>query len=101
MPRINARSELLHSRWLQYEEALFWGLVEPPEFETADDDVLHTVSDADRIDNLAYSYYGDSNMQWVIKWANDIRLYPNDFVTGMELRIPSFDRLVTEGIVVR
>lgn len=101
MARINARSELLHARLHRVDEVVFWGTTEPPEIAPADDDLLYTVTEIDRIDNLAFAFYGDEHLEWVIKRANGIYLIPNDMRPGDEIRIPSFERLLREGIVLR
>jgi len=100
MARINPRSELIHARLLQRYEVLWWGNSEPPVIEPDITDRLHTVVEGDRIDNIAFRYYGDTRMKWTIMHLNNIYLIPNDLVPGMELRIPAFGRLTELGLVV-
>lgn len=101
MVAINARSELVHSRFIRVSEVTFFSATEPPAIEPAPDDRLRVVQEIDRIDNLAFLYYGDVRLQWALKWLNGIYLIPNDMVPGDELRIPSFTRLEQQGFVVR
>ena len=50
-------------------------------------DVYVITQEGDRLDNLAFQYYGDSNLWWYIATANQISTMnvPN----GTSLRIPS------------
>lgn len=47
----------------------------------------HTVRDGDRLDTLAYAYYGDSSLYWAIADANNI-VDPLTLVRGDQLVIP-------------
>jgi nucleoid-associated protein YgaU len=51
-------------------------------------DILHTLKQGQRLDNLAYKYYGDANLSWVIMCANVD--YTNEFEIkfGTTIRIP-------------
>ena len=53
-----------------------------------DSDIIHTVRPGERLDLLAYKYYGDVGLWWVISRAN--RLDPSDIGldASTELRIP-------------
>lgn len=42
----------------------------------------------DRLDNLAYRFYQDPTLWWVIADANPELLYPDPLVPGSILRIP-------------
>lgn len=102
--RYSASSELTHSEYVELvgtaDSAVFWRRVEAPVIEPDSTDILHIVADIDRLDNLAAFYYGGrSDMKWVIARANGIRLEPLDLIPGVEIRIPTQDRLRREGIV--
>jgi len=60
-----------------------------PKIPLLSTDVYVVTNVGDRLDSLAYSYYGDSTMWWVISVANNNitkgTLYP---VPGTQLRIP-------------
>lgn len=47
----------------------------------------------DRFDNLAYQYYGDSTLWWVLAAANPEVFYPDEIPAGVVLRIPDADIL--------
>jgi hypothetical protein len=61
-----------------------------PNIPLSSDDVYVITTVGDRLDSLAYSYYGDSTLWWVISMANNNitkgALYP---VPGTQLRIPT------------
>ena len=43
-----------------------------PDILISDDDVFITPKNGDRLDSLAYAYYGDSTLWWIIAKANGI-----------------------------
>jgi len=61
-----------------------------PNIPLSETDVYVITTVGDRLDSLAYSYYGDSTLWWVIAIANNNvtkgALYP---VPGTQLRIPT------------
>jgi nucleoid-associated protein YgaU len=73
-----------------------WNLPEYPEIEAAPDDLRYVVDRKDRIDRLAFSFYGNAELWWVIALANELRLLPNDMKQGDTLRIPSPRRVFNQ-----
>jgi hypothetical protein len=61
-----------------------------PNIPLSESDVYVITNVGDRLDNLAYSYYGDSTLWWIISVANNNAtngaLYP---IPGTQLRIPT------------
>ena len=61
-----------------------------PNIPLSETDVYVITNVGDRLDNLAYVYYGDATMWWVIAMANNNAtrgaLYPTP---GTQLRIPT------------
>jgi len=61
-----------------------------PNVPLSETDVYVITNVGDRLDNLAYSYYGDSTLWWIISVANNNAtngaLYP---IPGTQLRIPT------------
>jgi hypothetical protein len=54
------------------------------------------VTDGDRIDVLAYHYFGDATLWWIIADRNDIA-FPLDLPpSGTTLRIPSYGRAMLD-----
>ena len=44
-----------------------------PEIKISDSDVFIFPKDGERLDNLAYKYYGDTTLWWIIAKANGIK----------------------------
>jgi phage tail protein X len=67
----------------------YQGVTRYPEIPYSENDIYVITTDGDRLDNLAYEYYGDATLYWVISAANPTQtyslLYP---VIGTQLRIP-------------
>jgi len=85
------------------DEYTFWdGPEELPEVPVQDDDKFYRVTGVDRIDLLAYRFYGDAVLWWVIAVANDLELVPTALNEGAVLRIPSKtyvqQRLFTDAV---
>jgi nucleoid-associated protein YgaU len=53
----------------------------------SDSDVYVLTQDGDRLDNLAFQYYGDQNLWWYIAKANNLSFMTLD--AGVSLRIPA------------
>ena len=70
----------------RYKKTVLLPIIEPTE-----DDVYIIGQVGDRLDNLAFKYYKDSSLWWIIARANGIG--NGDFVVpiGKQLRIP-FDK---------
>jgi phage tail protein X len=68
---------------------VYQGITRYPEVPYSESDIYVITTDGDRLDNLAYEYYGDSSLYWIILSANPDKaynlLYP---VLGTQLRIP-------------
>ena len=48
----------------------------------------YQVVEGDRIDNIAYQYYGDPTLWWRIADANPSMMWFDDLTPGIVLRIP-------------
>ena len=66
-----------------------------PEIEPSSEDTYLITSYEDRLDLLAYDYYGDERLWWVISRANpDVTRRDSFFIKGgVQIRIPSPDRI--------
>lgn len=53
------------------------------------DDIYVYAKEGDRLDNLAFKYYGDVNNWWIIARANDIGKGSLYVTPGIQLRIPT------------
>lgn len=56
--------------------------------EARDGDIDYEVQSTDRIDRLAFNFYGDPVLWWVIAVSNDMEDLPTALVTGQTIRIP-------------
>jgi nucleoid-associated protein YgaU len=83
-----------HAYSIRYSSASgdYWGTRPPIKIPKSRKDQFHRVTDDDvtRIDLLAWKYYGDCALWWVIAEANDI-INPLELETGRVLRIPAFE----------
>ena len=86
---LGSRSRLRFKELLEINGVTFWELDELPVVPDQVDDIYYMVTQTDRIDLLSTTFYGDSNMWWVIAVANNLNLLPSELVPGTTLRIPS------------
>lgn len=59
-----------------------------PKIPLRDDDIYVATETGDRLDTLAYQYYNDSSLWWIIASANNIHDAVFGFEDGTILRIP-------------
>lgn len=60
-----------------------------PEIPPAEDDLYLITTVEDRLDLLAYDYYNDASLWWVIASANSLPGNSLHTVPGTQIRIPS------------
>ena len=61
-----------------------------PNIPLSETDVYVITTIGDRLDSLAYSYYNDSNLWWIISAANNNATKGSLFpIPGTQLRIPT------------
>ena len=77
------------------ENRRYLARMETRKYPCAPDDRFYMVQPGDRVDNLAYKFFGDSQYWWVICEMNDI-LFPLPLEPGTILRYPSMGRLLLE-----
>jgi len=70
------------------EAPVHFGIRPPVVIPANEDDKFHTVVEGDRIDLLAWKYYGNPHYGWIIAEANTVSR-PWDLKPGMVLRIPA------------
>jgi hypothetical protein len=106
MARINPQGPLRHSELVQIVEVVFWDRTLPPRVDPVDTDEEYIVQMGDRHDLLAARRIKSSQWGWIIMERNrseedqeiDMRLWPNDFVPGATIMLPSRDTIVKRGI---
>ena len=86
---VSRQSRLRFKNLLTVRGVTFWEMDNLPTVPLQPSDFYIVVNITDRIDNLAFSYYGDPNLWWVIALANDLYLLPTDLQVGATIRIPS------------
>mgnify|MGYP000310990603 FL=1 len=59
-----------------------------PMIPLRDDDIYVASETGDRLDTLAYQYYDDASLWWIIASANNIHNAPFGLTDGTILRIP-------------
>ena len=72
----------------------FFGTRQPLKLREHDTDFFHVVTEADckRIDLIAWKYYRDARLWWVIAEFNNIS-NPLEIPTGTTLRLPTYERI--------
>ena len=59
-----------------------------PQISVSDDDKFIYPKDGDRLDNLAYKYYNDASLWWVIAQANELGKGRTILNPNFQIRIP-------------
>jgi hypothetical protein len=78
----NNKSKKLNDGRVVYRSNIY------PKIPLRDDDVYVATETGDRLDTLAYQYYEDSSLWWIIASANNIHNAPFGLKDGTILRIP-------------
>jgi len=89
---ISQNSRYANCTKYKYGDREILNLREPVNSGPHPDDRFHKVIEGERIDILAYKYFGDPKLWWVICDYNHIS-FPLDLQIGQILRIPSVDHL--------
>lgn len=69
-----------------------------PYFEASDSDVLIITEEDDRLDTLAFQFYKDAAMWWVIAVYNNLTDIDLKLEPGLQLRIPIDPTQITNKI---
>jgi hypothetical protein len=102
----NPQGPLQHATLVQIGDVVFWDRTLPPLVEALSTDENYYVEMADRSDLLAARKIKTSEWGWIIMERNrseedgeiDMRLWPNDFVPGAEIKLPSQVSINQRGI---
>ena len=86
---VPTRSRLRFAELVSSDGVTFWNALDPPTIPQQTDDLKYTVRSSDRIDRIAYKFYGDPVLWWVIALANDLELLPTALFLGQVLTIPA------------
>lgn len=66
----------------------YYGTTVYPKFEARETDIYIISKTSDRLDNLAFEYYRDASLWWVIARANNIGKGTANVTPGIQIRIP-------------
>jgi len=92
---VSRQSRLRFKDLITVKGHTFWELDNLPTVPTSPADIYYRTNIDDRLDQLAFLYYGDPNLWWVIAVANDIDLVPTQLTPNTVLRIPSPNYVAT------
>lgn len=67
----------------------FWDVLDLPSIPAQRDDLIYKVVGPDRIDLIAYRFYNDARLWWVIAVANGMEEIPTELHVGDDILIPS------------
>lgn len=68
-----------------------------PIIPKSDQDIYIVTQESDRLDTIAYQFYGDSTLWWIIASANNIHDAPIGIQEGIELRIPqNYQKIIND-----
>jgi len=87
--RISKNSRLRFSPLVGVDGYEFWDLLVLEDIPVQPDETQYVVKMTDRIDTLAYKFYGDPVLWWVLAVANQLEILPTDLKFGSTLRVPS------------
>jgi len=104
--RRNPQGPLKHAQLVQVNDVVFWDRTLPPNVAALDTDEPYIVQMGDRHDLLAKRKVTDQQWGWIIMERNrseedgevDMRLWPNDFVPGATIMLPSRSSITARGI---
>ena len=93
---VNNYSRLMLGELKLIDGIEFWDLLDLPRFYPHTNDIIYEVADGDSLDRIAYNYYQNPVLWWVIAWANDMELPQRVLTAGMTLVIPAPDYVMSQ-----
>lgn len=86
---ITKNSRLRFASLLTVDGYEFWDMLVLDAIPVREDEIQYTVQQIDRVDTLAYKFYGDPVLWWVLAVANGLEILPTDLKVGSTIRVPS------------
>lgn len=74
----------------------WFGMFSGPDLSDRDGDIEYTIQSGDRLDKLAFRYYGDALLWWVIAQRNEIDLPVIEAQSGRRIIIPDPSFVATQ-----
>lgn len=74
---------------LRYEDGNVSLETYPPQISQSNSDIFHTVKEGETLQNIAFRYYKDSGLWYVIAEANKILNPFEELIAGTLIRIPN------------
>lgn len=96
---INDGSRLQFADLLIVDDVEFWDTLVLPDLPASLNGVEHIVAQGERIDMIAYTYYQNPTLWWLIAWANGLELLPTDLKENMRLIIPSLNDVMNNAAI--
>lgn len=97
--RRNTQGPLLHADLMKIDNVFFLDKTRPPPITARVDDGDYICTDRDRHDLVAFRKVQSSQLGWAIMERNNIRLWPNDWVPGVSIKIPTRASLESRGVI--
>lgn len=86
---ISKNSRLRTVALVTVSEYTYWDLGVWYDIPVQPDEIQYTPLIDDRIDLLAYKFYGDPVLWWILAVANGMEELPTDLKYGSSIRVPS------------
>lgn len=87
--RISKNSRLRTVPLVTVSGFTYWDMSVWDDIPVQPDEIQYTPQVDDRIDLLAYRFYGDPVLWWVLAVANGMEDLPTDLKYGVAIRVPS------------
>ena len=95
----NPVGPLRFSQQRRVDGVTFFDRTRPGEIEPDEEDHDYIIRIGDRYDKLAHDELDDDAIGHLIMLRNDMRLWPNDFVPGRRIQIPTRESLEGRGFI--
>ena len=91
MATLLATSFMNFMDFYEFDGETFFDTPDFPELPQTDADIIIDVTDKymGRLDLVAWDYYRDAQLWWVIAYANNLTRLPDQMTLNMKLRVPN------------
>lgn len=95
----NTQGPLRHAQLMKIDDVFFYDKTRPPPVAARSDDMDYICTDRDRHDLVAFRKLQSSQVGWAIMERNQMRLWPNDWVPGFSIKIPTRASLESRRVI--